>query len=148
MSINRETVYAALFAQISGNGAFTTTTRKFLDINNSPMALWPALYQREGPMDASERDVYGQPIYRIKAWWFIYMQCSPTSDTLPETALNALILTAMNTLTPPNDQTQTLGDAPQVLHAYVDGEVIVYPGLLPDDVKAFAVIPITVDCGS
>lgn len=145
---NSEAIYAALFNQISGNPAFQTTARRFVQAQNCEPSLQPALYQRTGNLKTSQADDFGIPTYRYSAWWFIYCQVSPDPETLPSSVLNPLIAAAVNALLPPPGFLQTLGNTPTVVHAWVEGEILVYEGLLPADTQAWAVIPITILAGA
>jgi hypothetical protein len=145
---NSEAIYAALFNQISGNPAFFTTSRRFVQCQDCDPASQPAVYQRTGNTKVSQSDDFGLPTYRYTAWWFLYCQVSPDEGTLPSSILNPLIAAAVNALLPPDGMLQTLGGTPTVVHAWVDGEILVYEGLLPADIRAWAVIPITILAGA
>lgn len=148
----RDAIYQALFdltAPLANSvgGPFQTLSRRYIGYQSCPSGLQPALYQRMGNTFVSQQDDFGVPTYRLKAWWFLYCQISPDPDSIPATILNPLIDAATNALLPPEGLKRTLPGCPNVVQAWQEGEGFVYEGELPNDVRAYAVIPITILAG-
>lgn len=132
---------AALFTQAQTVAGLNTVSRKFAQVKEVDAALRPALYQREGHQIVKEKR-FGLPVYHLRAWWFIYATCSPDSGTIPSVQLNGLVDSAALALAPDLTGRQTLGGL--VTHAYVDGQIFFYDGLLPMDTDLITVLPITI----
>ena len=151
MNNPREVIFEALAAQIAtatinGTPALVTLSRKFIDWTQCPPADQPAAFLVHGFEHASQVRATGQTSWRLKAVLFLYCQHSSDSQELPGKALNNLLDAIDSCLKPaPFDDRQTLGGL--VSHTYIDGEIPVSEGTLPDDTTSIAVIPITIETG-
>jgi hypothetical protein len=137
--INRETIFAALFALVSNAANFNTKSRKLKDFSDVSPADQPALFQTQG----KETAVAG---YRVPTKWMLhaslYVYAHQSSiDLLPSTALNDLV-GAIELALAPDLATgeQTLGGL--VSHCRINGEIETDEGVLGD--QAVAIIPIEI----
>jgi hypothetical protein len=151
MNAPRETIFNSLLAQIgtatsNGAPAFVTLSRKFVDYTQCPPSDQPAGFLVHGFENASQARTLGQTSWRVKAVLFLYCQHSTDVQAIPGTVLNNMLDATDSALKPPAyDDRQTLGGI--VSHVYIDGEVIISEGSLPDDTTSIAVIPITIETG-
>lgn len=150
MRVPRETIFAALLtkaqtAVLNGNPAFVTSSRKFRSWDEVNPVEMPALFIASGNQNAMQQAQYGDIKWRIRALAWIYCMHSPDSETIPGTDLNYLLDAFEEALKPTVPGRQTLGGL--VTHAYIDGEIMISEGSLPNDTKSVALIPITIDLG-
>lgn len=137
--INREQIFAALFALVSASSSYKTSSRKLKHWAQVPPAQQPAIFQTQG----KEHAVAG---YRMPTRWTLhaslYIYAHQNSlDTLPSTALNGL-LDAIELALVPDVATgeQTLGGL--VTHCRIVGDIETDEGVLGD--QAVAIIPIEI----
>lgn len=136
--INRETIFAALFALASNAANFNTTSRKLKDFSDVSPADQPALFQTQGKEIATAG-------YRLPTKWMLhaslYVYAHQNSlDTLPSTALNNLIGAIELALAPDAMGEQTLGGL--VTSCRIVGTIETDEGVLGD--QAVAIIPIEI----
>lgn len=138
---SRETIYAALFALVSGAPGFVTATRRLKEYSDVDQATQPALLQVELGESWNARTGM-PPVVTLNAHLFVY--CETNDPTAPvSTPMNALLDAITNALAPPmlphGPFRQTLGGLVQ--HAGVAGEVTITEGLSG---QSEAVIPIAI----
>lgn len=135
--MNREQIYAALFAALSASSAFKTKSRKLRHWAEVKDVEQPALFQ------AQKREMAvttpGQPT----VWTFqvdIYLYVFQKNGT-PSTLLNQLV-DALGTALVPDPITNkcTLGGLVQ--HAWIEGAIETDEGTLGD--QAVAIVPIVI----
>lgn len=135
--MTRESVMTALFTLLTSGSTFLTTGRRVLPWNK--VSSQPALFLRHVGETVADRPTGMPPrtILECEAW--IYNKVG--DDTVPDTAMNALLDTVETLLLPPPaDDAQTLGGLVQ--HCWIEGKTEIYPGDL--DNQAIAVVPIRV----
>jgi len=139
MNHSRETIYAALFALVSGAADFVTTGRKAQIMTQMQPSQLPALYQEQ--VSEETQQVNGiPPKYTLRVDIIIYaLNPDATQPSTPQ--LNALIDALEATLAPsPVTQRQTLGGL--VSHCFINGKTQIFEGDLANRVAA--VIPIEI----
>ncbi len=135
--MNREQIYAALFAKLSASSAFKTTSRKLRHWAEVKDIEQPALFQ------AQKREMAvttpGQPT----VWTFqadIYLYVFQKNGT-PSTLLNSLVDALGAALAPdPITNKCTLGGLVQ--HAWIEGAIETDEGTLGD--QAVAIVPVVI----
>jgi hypothetical protein len=136
--IDREAIYAALFALVSSASAFKTSSRKLQHWDDVPPPNQPALFQAQGNETAVAP--YRQPTkWTLQAKLYVYAHQN-SLDTLPAVALNQLLNAIEAKLAPGPDGEQTLGGL--VSHCRIVGDVETDEGVLGD--QALAIIPIEI----
>jgi hypothetical protein len=143
----REAIFEALLAQLAtaqlnGDPAFVTLSRKFQQWESVPDANQPAGFLLKGFEHANQRS-YGETTWRLRALFWVYCLHSPDSSSIPGAMLNELLDAIEAAMLPPPGGLQTLGGL--VTHAYIDGDIIVSEGSLPEDRQSIAVVPISMD---
>jgi hypothetical protein len=151
MNSPREAQFNALLAligtaQVASQPAFVSTSRKFVQWENTQDPDLPMAIITKGFEFATQNNSRGETRWRIKALLWIYCLHAPDS-TVPGTQLNDLLDAVETVLKPPafDGNRQTLGGL--IDHAFIDGEVMVSEGSLPDDRYSIAVVPITLETG-
>lgn len=150
MNSPRDAQFDALLAQVTtatlnGAPAFFETSRKYRHWDDVPDAELPAAYLTKG-FEFASQNARGETKWRLKALLWVYCFHSPDSGTTPGTALNNLLDAVEQALKPPVwDSRQTLNGL--VEHCFIDGEVIVSEGSLPNDRRSIAVVPIVMETG-
>ncbi len=149
MIIARETIYAALFAQLqSALGAtFKTMSRRWQSPDLISPADRPAFYQVEtGEVAATSQKIAGLPLHwDAKVDLVIYSAGDTSPLTVPATELNNLIDAVEAAL--PNAAkglAQTLGG--KVYTARIDGKIEIVENVA--GAMAMAVVPVTLIQGS
>lgn len=137
----RESIYAALFARVSGAYAFATKTRRIREYADVDRATQPALLQVELGEKWNVR-VGAPPVVTLAARLFVY--CESNDPTEPvSTQMNLLLDQVMAALAPPlaphGPFRQTLGGLVQ--HAAIAGEIAIAEGLSG---QSEAVIPLEI----
>jgi hypothetical protein len=136
--VNREAIYAALFAKVAAVPGFNTTSRRLrfhLDVAGADQ---PALFMSQYREDA--QTVPGlNTVWILRVNLFLYAMTRPDVATPPAQILNPLVDAVIATLAPePVSNKQTLGGLVQ--HTWVEGEIQTDEGVLGD--QGIAVIPI------
>jgi len=137
--MNRETIYAALFAKLQTAAGFTTISRRLEHIADTSPAELPALYQIQ--KNEIPQQLRGLPTkWRLAVDLYIYVQT--TDHTISgSSALNPLIDAVENALAfDPVTGTQNLSGT--VSHCWISGNVQIFEGV--QDVYTVAIIPIEI----
>jgi len=149
MIIARETIYAALFAQLQSalGASFKTMSRRWQPPDQISPADRPALYQVEtGETATTSMKIAGLPLkWNAKVDLVIYTAGDTSSLTLPSTELNNLIDAVEAAL--PNAAkalAQTLGG--KVYTARIDGKIEIVENVAGS--MALAVVPVILVQGS
>jgi hypothetical protein len=141
--MNRETIYAALFAKASASSSFSETGRRLKHIDDLAPAQFPAFYQVQ--KDEAWKQPSGNlpPIGELTVEWWVYAY---NSDSTNSTAakLNPLIdaLCASVGLPPAMNPSgfQTLGGLVESVR--LDGRIDYAEGAMED--RGFARIPLVI----
>ncbi len=140
MTPSRETIIAALFDLALTAAPFRTSSRR-LQLW-SKVASFPALFVQSTGTHYPPRDVRGLPPRRtISAELWVYTDVGKDPNADPEQALNDIV-DAMEAALAPSvvSGVQTLGGL--VSHAWIEGEIEQFPGVL--DGVAKAIIPVKI----
>ena len=107
--MNREAIYSTLFALVSGLSCITSASRRWEHFEDVPAANFPALYQVQLGENTERKT--GQPPKRmLRVDFWIYVNFSPDSGTVPMTVMNPILDAIEAALEPPvGFATQTLG---------------------------------------
>jgi hypothetical protein len=136
--INREAIFAALFALLSSSGAYTTASRRLQHWNDVSKSAQPALYMAQGAQVA--RTVRGYPtVWTLSVDVYIYVRTDGGLN--PGPIINPL-LDAIEAALAPNaaENTQTLGGLCEWCR--IEGAIETDEGTLGD--QAVAIIPISI----
>lgn len=148
----RETIYAALFAQLQGallapTGPFKTVDRKWRDPSQVDPADRPALFQvQTGEVAATSQKIAGLPLaWNEKIDLVLYTTGDSSPISIPSQELNSL-LDAIEAalLNPIRGTAQTLGN--KVYTARIDGKIEIVENVT--GMMAMAVIPVLMVQGS
>ena len=138
--MNRESIMTALFTQLQGAAQFKEASRRVKLVQE--VAHFPALFVVSVGNAYLKREIRGIPPKRIidaQAW--IYTDAGRNPEAIPESVLNALLDDIDTAMAPnPVSEVQTLNG--QVSHAWIEGEIEIYPGVL--DGVAMAIVPIKI----
>ena len=143
-------MYQALYelvanAQINGQPAFITTSRKFRYWTEVPGSMQPAFYQQEPKQLAVSTNNYGETMWHLEAILWIYNQHDPNDEVYPSTFINNVLDAIETALMPDPSGRQTLGGL--VEHCYIDGEIPIDEGTIPSDIQSVVMIPIKITTG-
>ena len=140
MTPSRETIASALFDLALTAATFNTSGRR-LQLW-SKVASFPALFVQSTGTHYLPRDVRGLPPKRtITAALWVYTDVGKDPNANPEQALNDIIDAVEGALAPSVvSGVQTLGGL--VSHAWIEGEIEQFPGVL--DGIAKAIIPVKI----
>ncbi|BCA57685.1 hypothetical protein [Sphingomonas sp. HMP6] len=138
--MNREPIYAALFALVSGGPGLVTTSRKLLHWNDVPPSSRPALFMAQKREGASQRT--GLPtVWNLHVDLYLYV--STQGDVAPGSALNPILDAIASALdTHPVRGPQSLGGLVQ--WARIEGSIETDEGTLGQD--AVAIVPVSILC--
>ena len=136
--MNREAIYAALFARLQASATFKTTSRKLLHWVDVPAVQQPALFQAQRNETAAT--VPGQPtVWQFQVDVYIYVHTQGDKSLAPSQIINPLVDAVVALLAPnPIDNKCTLGGLVQ--HAWIEGAIQTDEGTLGD--QAVSIIPI------
>jgi len=144
MNQSRETIYAALFALVSGSASFTTASRKLRHWSDVAIEEHPALFQRQ--VDETRLVQRGVPP-KIQLHVELYIYVSTLAQQLdpavvPSQLMNPLLdaLDAALVVDDLSNNVLTLGGL--VSHCWVDGKTENFEGMLGD--QAVAIIPVSI----
>jgi hypothetical protein len=142
--INRETIYAALWALGAGTARFASANRRLRHWSDVSPAEQPALFMSEKGSHAVTKKL-GAPIaWTLYAEFYIYAHSSDPY-LAPGTILNPLLDALEAALAPsPTNGIQDLGLPEMVQHAYIAGKIETDQGVLGD--QAIAIVPVEVLC--
>ena len=140
MTPSRETIVAALYTLAMTAASFNTSGRRL--VLWSKVASFPALFVQSTGTHYPAREVRGLPPKRtISAEIWVYTDAGKDPNANPELALNDIIDAIEASLSPGvNSNAQTLGGL--VSHAWIEGEIEQFPGVL--DGIAKAIIPVKI----
>jgi len=140
MMPSRETIIQALFNLALTAASFNTSGRRLLLW--SKVASFPALFIQSTGTNYPPRDARGLPPKRtITAELWVYTDVGKDPNANPEQGLNDIIDAIETALAPGiNSIAQTLGGL--VSHAWIEGEIEQFPGVL--DGIAKAIIPVKI----
>lgn len=140
--MNREDIYAAVFAKISAllPGTFKTVSRRLRHIEEMNHEEMPAVFQvqQDETFDAKPN----LPTKKtLNVEWWVYVS-APDTSIAPSTILNP-VLDAIDGVLGQDDgglNVETLGD--RVFRASVSGRVEIIEGVLGD--RALAIVPVRI----
>jgi hypothetical protein len=137
--MNREPIYAALFALVQGAASFVTISRRLRHWSDVAAAEQPALFQIQKSETAEER----RPLpvkWRARVDLYLYAH-SPDELTAPATVINPLLDALETALAPdPVSHVQTLGGLVQ--HCWIAGGIQTDEGVLGG--QSVAIVPIEI----
>lgn len=147
MNVPRETIFAALFALVSGakvNGqpAFATTSRRLRLPSEVSPAEKPALFLQQDDETADQSSGYGATRWRLSAHLFVFAVADEL--TAPDAVLNPLLDAIESVLRAPGFAKQTLGGL--VDNCWIDAKVIRDPAPLTSAPNL--IIPVSIVAGS
>ncbi len=133
-----ESVFAALFAQLTGATAFTTSGRRLVNVQDLNPEAFPAAFQLQGKQ-TWRFSPNSPPVLTLRAVWALYtFQTNPAAAQ--STPLNLLLDAVRTAMLPPaGGVKQSLGGL--VEYAAIDGDVEIFEGVLGE--RAVALVPIT-----
>jgi len=140
--MNREPIYEALFAVITGAASFATASRRLRHWSAVAAAEQPALFQVQKRESAKQAE--GAPtVWRAELDLYVY--CQAADDVIaPTSALNPLLDAIEAALAPAGaDQlagVQTLGGL--VKHCWINGPIETDEGALGG--QAVAIVPVEI----
>ena len=138
--MSRETAYSALFQllqTLKASGRFKTCERKLRLLDDMKPPEVPALFMGVDHQKVRAREG-APPLRTLGAKLFLYA-ANPDKHTSAAIVLNGLIDAVEAALAPsPAFPAQTLGGA--VRHAWIEGEIEVFEGVLGE--RAAAIVPI------
>jgi hypothetical protein len=138
--MSREAAYGALFGLLGllrTAGAVKVCDRKVKAIDDVNAGELPALFMGVSHQTVKPRQ--GMPAaHALKALVYLYA-ANPDKHTAAGVQLNGLLDAVERTLAPaPGEETQTLGGI--VYHAWIEGEIEVFEGVLGE--RAAAIVPV------
>ncbi len=142
--IQREPIYAALFALAAGAGNFVTVERRWRHWSEVTPAEQPALFMRQRGETAVVKALGAPPVWTLAIELCLYAHSSDPYGT-PASLLNPLVDAVEAALAPPAATgLQTLGLPQFVQHAWIAGKVTTDDGALRD--QAVALVPVEILC--
>ena len=137
--MNREPIYAALFALVQSAASFVTTSRRLRHWSDVAAAEQPALFQIQKSEAAEER----RPLpvkWRASVDLYLYAH-APDELTPPATVINPLLDAIEAALAPdPVSHVQTLGGLVQ--HCWIAGRIQTDEGVLGG--QSVAIVPVEI----
>lgn len=141
MNLNREAVYGAVFAKLSGIAGVTTASRRLRHIEEMQQEEFPAVFQVQ--QDESWDGKVNLPTKKtFNVEWWVYVG-EPDLALAPSTKLNAFLDTIDELFGSGGSSglsVDTLGGL--VFNATINGKIEIIEGVLGD--RALAIIPIRV----
>jgi hypothetical protein len=142
--IQREPIYAALFAVAGGAGNFVTVERRWRHWSEVTPAEQPALFMRQKGETAMVKTPGAPPVWTLAVELCLYVHASDPYAT-PAALLNPLVDAVEAALRPPvATGLQTLGLPQHVQHAWIAGRIATDDGALRD--QAVAIVPVQILC--
>ncbi|RQS15530.1 hypothetical protein DF105_00940 [Burkholderia stagnalis] len=139
--MNREPIYAALFAKVSAIAGLVTTSRRLRHWSDVTPVEQPALFQVQ--IRENQRPRKGIPaLVSFRCELYLYVNTgNDLHDVTPATQLNQF-MDAIEAALAPDRLTgfQTLGGT--VSHCWIEGDVITDEGVLGP--QAVAIIPVNI----
>jgi hypothetical protein len=139
--MNRETIFAALFAKAQGAANFTLIDRKLMPMGEVPDDQCPALFQLQDDQDvAKKRGIPDK--YTLRAEWWVYATLTQ-SGGYASTALNNLLDALETALAPdPVSGVYQLGLPDTVSDCRIEGKIQIFEGILGN--KCMAIVPVII----
>jgi len=137
--IQREPIYAALFALLAASGGYVTTSRRLLHWNDVSKEQQPALFQAQRN-ELAKTDTGKPTVWTLNVDVYVYVRTDGGAP--PGPILNPLLDAIEAALAPAGSNVQTLGGL--VHYARIDGAIETDEGTLGD--QAVAIIPISILC--
>lgn len=137
--MNREAIYAALFAKVSALSGIVSSSRILLHYNDVPARDQPSIYQTQ----ISETPIQqkGMPAkWSLKVQLHLYVNRGGDHTIIPSQVINTMIDNLETVLKPDISGFQTLGGL--VSHCWISGTIITSEGLLGD--QEVAIVPIDI----
>lgn len=136
--MNREPIYAALFALLASSAGYVTTSRRLLHWNDVPREQQPSLFMAQRNETAvTERGNPTQWTLSVD----VYIYARTDGGLAPGPIINPLIDAIEAALVPnPMENAQTLGGL--VHYCRIEGAIDTDEGTLGD--QAVAIVPITI----
>lgn len=141
--IQRELIYAALFAKLATVPGLVTSSRKLLHWNDVPSEQQPALFQAQKGETHTTRT--GTPA-KVLLELDVYVYVRTAGDASPSTKLNAVLDGIMSALSPNPINGRCVLDVPGVEWVRVEGRIETDEGTLGD--QAVAIVPVNILCSS
>ena len=142
--IQREPIYAALFALALRAAGFVTAERRLRHWSGVSPAEQPALFMSQKAETATVKTLGAPTVWTLLADLYLYVHSSDPY-TAPATLLNPLVDAVEAALGPvAATGIQDLGLPHMVSHAYIAGKVESDEGVLGD--QAVAIIPVEILC--
>lgn len=141
--MNREAIYAALFAKGAGAAGFVTATRRLRHIEDLQPTEFPALYQVQMSESWAQSNSMLPPVGTLSVEWWIYVHSTdPTASH--STQLNPLIDAAMAALLlPPSATPHGKQDLSGLVESVqLAGQIQIAEGAMDD--RGFARIPLVI----
>ncbi|MGH7052550.1 MAG: hypothetical protein ACREFA_01835 [Stellaceae bacterium] len=144
MTIERETIYAALWALASSAARFASANRRLRHWSDVSPAEQPALFMSEKGGEGRIKALGAPVVWTLRADFHIYAH-STNPHISPAQILNPLIDALEAALAPmPVTGLQNLGLPGMVQHALVVGKIEIDEGVLGDQVVA--IVPVEILC--
>jgi len=136
---SRESIYAALFAQLQTISGLATSSRRLKNVQDMQPEELPAAFQVQEKQSGKYTGTTPTRL-TLRASWLFYAHSSDVT-VAPSTALNNLVDQASEILAPANPgMRNTLGGL--VEYAAISGDIEVFEGVLGD--RAIAIVPIEI----
>lgn len=137
---SRETIYAALFAKLSGLAGFTTKSRKLKHWADTAPSEQPALFVIQ--RTESVQTVPGlNPVLELRVDIYLYAHTRGDPSKAPSEILNPLLDAVAAALAPDViTNKQTLGGLVQ--HAWIEGSIETDEGVLGD--QGVVIVPVII----
>ncbi len=138
--INREPIYAALFAKFAAIPGIKTRSRRLKHWTDVPPSNQPALFQTQITETADKRP--GIPTkWTLRAEIYVYVNAGKDPHAIPATAINAVLDAVEAALQPePCEEEQTLGGLVQ--RCWISGTIETDEGALGE--QSVAIVPIEI----
>lgn len=138
--MDREAIYAALFAKVKAAANFALVDRKLYPMAEVPLDQRPALFQLQFSETIEKKKGFPAK-YTIKLKLWIYGTVA-NSGEYPSTAINVLLDLVTAALAPGADEIQNLGLPNVVNDCRIEGEIEIYEGVLGTTCEA--IVPVTI----
>jgi hypothetical protein len=126
--VNREPIYAALFAKLSSSYTFVTASRRLKHWSDVPPADQPALFLTQERETAATTPGLNT-VWQGRASVYLYANTGENIEIAPSTILNPMVDAIEATLKPdPISNKQTLGGLVQ--HVWIEGDIQTDEGVL------------------
>ena len=136
---SRESIYAALFAQLQSMSGLATSSRRLKNIQDMQPEELPAAFQVQEKQPVKYTGSTPAKL-TLRASWLLYAYSGDVT-VAPSTVLNNLLDQADALLTPKNPGLRnTLGGL--VEYAAISGDIDIFEGVLGD--RCLAIVPIEI----